>query len=67
MIFKAWKSSKGQVLPSLVPAVDNEKMVLEVNKAMLESVGHRVYATGNSQEALAFYRGNQSEIEIRGN
>ena len=53
--------------PKTIPAVDNEKMVLEVNKAMLESVGHRVYATGNSQEALAFYRENQSEIEIRGN
>ena len=35
--------------------VDDEKMVLEVSKEMLESMGYRVYAAGSGQEAIAVY------------
>jgi PAS domain S-box-containing protein len=44
--------------------VDDEKMVLEVSKAMLESTGYRVYATGSGQEALAVYMEKQKEIDL---
>jgi two-component system cell cycle sensor histidine kinase/response regulator CckA len=44
--------------------VDDEKMVLEVSKAMLESMGYRVYAAGSGQEAIAVYLEKQKEIDL---
>jgi len=44
--------------------VDDEKMVLEVSKELLESMGYRVYATGSGQEALAVYMKKQKEIDL---
>jgi CheY-like chemotaxis protein len=44
--------------------VDDEKMILEVSKAMLESMGYRVYAAGSGQEAVAVYMEKQKEIDL---
>jgi len=44
--------------------VDDEKMVLEVSKEMLESLGYRVYAAGSGQEALAVYMEKRNEIDL---
>jgi len=53
--------------PKTILVVDDGNMVLEVNKELLELLGYRVYEGGSGQEAITFYRGNQSEIETRGN
>ena len=44
--------------------VDDEQMVLEVSKNMLEYIGYRVYAAGNGQEAIAVYMEKRSEIDL---
>ncbi|MGV8056851.1 MAG: PAS domain S-box protein [Smithellaceae bacterium] len=46
--------------------VDDEKMVLEVHKELLESLGYRVYAIGSGQEAIATYmeKGNKIDLVI---
>ncbi|MCX5819915.1 MAG: response regulator, partial [Deltaproteobacteria bacterium] len=44
--------------------VDDEKMVLEVSREMLESLGYRVYAAGSGQEALAVYMEKRKEIDL---
>jgi CheY-like chemotaxis protein len=44
--------------------VDDEKMVLEVSREMLESLGYRVYAVGSGQEALAVYMEKRKEIDL---
>jgi PAS domain S-box-containing protein len=44
--------------------VDDEKMVLEVSREMLVSLGYRVYATGSGQEALAVYQEKRKEIDL---
>ena len=44
--------------------VDDEKMVLEVSKAMLESLGYGVYAAGSGQEAIAVYLEKRNEIDL---
>jgi CheY-like chemotaxis protein len=44
--------------------VDDEKMVLEVSKAMLESMGYRVYAAGSGQEAIAVYMEKRNDIAL---
>ncbi|MFH2076601.1 MAG: response regulator, partial [Pseudomonadota bacterium] len=44
--------------------VDDEKMVLEVSKELLESTGYRVYPAGSGQEALAVYMEKQKEIDL---
>jgi two-component system cell cycle sensor histidine kinase/response regulator CckA len=43
---------------------DDERMVLDVSKEMLESLGYRVYATGSGQEALAVYMEKRKEIDL---
>jgi two-component system cell cycle sensor histidine kinase/response regulator CckA len=43
---------------------DDEKMVLEVSREMLEFLGYRVYAAGSGQEALAVYMEKQKEIDL---
>ena len=53
--------------PETILVVDDEKMLLEVSREMLELLGYLVYAAGSGREAIAVYRGNQSEIETRGN
>jgi two-component system, cell cycle sensor histidine kinase and response regulator CckA len=44
--------------------VDDEKMVLEVNREMLESLGYRVYAAGSGQEGLSVYMEKRKEIDL---
>jgi PAS domain S-box-containing protein len=46
--------------------VDDEKMVMEVSKKMLESLGYKVYVAGSGQEAIAVYmeKGNKIDLVI---
>jgi two-component system, cell cycle sensor histidine kinase and response regulator CckA len=44
--------------------VEDEKMVLEVNRELLESMGYRVFAVGSGQEAIALYMGKRNEIDL---
>jgi PAS domain S-box-containing protein len=44
--------------------VDDEKMVAEVTRELLESLGYRVYATGSGQEAIAVYMEKRDEIDL---
>jgi PAS domain S-box-containing protein len=44
--------------------VDDEKMVVEVTRELLESLGYRVYAAGSGQEALALYMEKRDEIDL---
>jgi CheY-like chemotaxis protein len=44
--------------------VDDEKMVLEVSKTLLESIGYRVYAAQTGQEAIALYMEKTNEIDL---
>ena len=44
--------------------VDDEQMVREVVKEMLESMGYRVYAVGTGQEAIDLYREKQQEFAM---
>ncbi len=44
--------------------VDDEKIVLEVSKAMLESLGYRTYLAGSGQEAIAVYMEKRGEIDM---
>jgi PAS domain S-box-containing protein len=43
---------------------DDEKMVLEVSREMLEFLGYRVYPAGSGQEALAVYQEKLGEIDL---
>ena len=44
--------------------VDDEQMVLEVSKNLLEYMGYRVYPAGSGQEAIALYMEKKSEIDL---
>jgi two-component system cell cycle sensor histidine kinase/response regulator CckA len=44
--------------------VDDEKMVIEVSRELLESLGYQVYAAGSGQEAIAVYMEKRSEIDL---
>jgi CheY-like chemotaxis protein len=44
--------------------VDDEHMVLEVSRELLESMGYRVYAAGSGQEAIAVYMEKRNEIDL---
>ena len=44
--------------------VDDEPLVLEVNKNLLEYMGYRVYAAGSGQEAIAVYMEKRNEIDL---
>jgi signal transduction histidine kinase/CheY-like chemotaxis protein len=44
--------------------VDDEKMVVEVTRELLESLGYRVYAAGSGQGAIAMYLGKRDEIDL---
>jgi CheY-like chemotaxis protein len=44
--------------------VDDEKMVVEVTRELLESLGYRVYATGSGQEAIAVYMEKRNKIDL---
>jgi CheY-like chemotaxis protein len=44
--------------------VDDEQMVLEVTRELLESLGYRVYAAGSGQEEIAVYMEKRNEIDL---
>jgi CheY-like chemotaxis protein len=44
--------------------VDDEKMILEVSRELLESLGYRVYAAGSGREAVAVYMEKKGEIDL---
>jgi PAS domain S-box-containing protein len=44
--------------------VDDEKMVLETNKEILEFLGYKVYAFGSGQEAIDLYLRKSKEIDL---
>ncbi len=44
--------------------VDDEKMVLEVSKELLEAMGYMVYAAGSGREAIAVYIEKRNEIDL---
>ncbi|MCX5829485.1 MAG: response regulator [Deltaproteobacteria bacterium] len=44
--------------------VDDEKIVLEVSKELLESMGYLVYAAESGQEAIAVYMEKRNEIDL---
>ena len=44
--------------------VDDEKMVLEVNRELLEFMGYRVYTVGSGQEAISVYMEKRNEIDL---
>ncbi len=44
--------------------VDDEKMVLEVSREMLELLGYQVYAAGSGQEAIAVYMEKRDKIDL---
>jgi PAS domain S-box-containing protein len=44
--------------------VDDESMILEVSRDMLESLGYTVLAAGSGQEAIAVYMEKQGQIDL---
>ncbi len=44
--------------------VDDEKMVLGVNRKLLESIGYKVYTAGSGLEAVSIYMEKQNEIDL---
>jgi nitrogen-specific signal transduction histidine kinase len=44
--------------------VDDERMILEVSRELLESMGYRVYAAGSGQEAIAVYMEKRRGIDL---
>ena len=44
--------------------IDDEKVVMGVNKELLESVGYTVYAAGSGQEGLAVYMEKKDKIDL---
>ncbi len=44
--------------------VDDEQMVLEVSKDLLEYLGYRIYTAGSGQEAIAVYTEKRNEIDL---
>ncbi len=44
--------------------VDDEQMILEVSRELLESIGYRVYTAGRGQEAIAVYMEKGNEIDL---
>ncbi|HVO66250.1 MAG TPA: response regulator [Syntrophales bacterium] len=44
--------------------VDDENIVLEVSKEMLEFLGYRIYVARSGQEAIAVYREKRNDIDL---
>ncbi len=44
--------------------VDDEAVVLDVNRPMLERLGYRVHCAGSGQEAIDFIHGHRGEIDL---
>ncbi|PKN71098.1 MAG: hypothetical protein CVU52_08770 [Deltaproteobacteria bacterium HGW-Deltaproteobacteria-10] len=44
--------------------VDDEKMVMDVNRELLEAMGYKVYGAGSGQEAVAVYMEKKDKIDL---
>jgi two-component system cell cycle sensor histidine kinase/response regulator CckA len=44
--------------------VDDEKMLLDVNTELLESIGYQVFPAGNGREAIAVYTEKRNDIDL---
>jgi CheY-like chemotaxis protein len=44
--------------------VDDEQIVTEVNKELLESMGYMVYTAGSGQEGIAVYMEKRDKIDL---
>jgi len=44
--------------------VDDEKIILDVSRELLESLGYRVYSAGGGKEAISLYREKSNEIDV---
>jgi PAS domain S-box-containing protein len=44
--------------------VDDEQMVLDVTKELLESMGYRVHTAGNGKDAVDVYQNRKGEIDL---
>jgi CheY-like chemotaxis protein len=44
--------------------VDDEKMLMEVNKELLEMLGYRIYISGSGQEAISVYLEKRNDIDL---
>ena len=44
--------------------VDDEELILDVGKGMLDKLGYRTLIVDNGEEAIAMYRENQNEIAL---
>jgi PAS domain S-box-containing protein len=60
------KAATGEIArgTETILVVDDEKMVLEVDRELLESMGYRVYAAGSGQEAISIYMEKKNEIDL---
>ncbi|MEI9479803.1 MAG: PAS domain S-box protein, partial [Deltaproteobacteria bacterium] len=44
--------------------VEDEKIVMEVNRELLQSMGYKVYAVGSGQEGIAVYLEKRNKIDL---
>jgi len=44
--------------------VDDEEMIRNIGREMLEFLGYQVYAAGGGEEAVAFYQDRKDEIDM---
>jgi len=60
------KAATGKIVSGTetILVVDDEKMVLEVNRELLEFMGYRVYTVGSGQEAISVYMEKRNEIDL---
>jgi CheY-like chemotaxis protein len=56
-----WEIARGT---EAILLVEDEKIVLEVNREMLESMGYKVYAVGSGQEGIAVYLEKRNKIDL---
>jgi PAS domain S-box-containing protein len=64
-VIKATKAAETIVMGTeTILLVDDENMVLEVSRALLESIGYRVYTAGSGEEAINVYMEKENEINM---
>jgi len=44
--------------------VDDETIILDINRELLEAMGYQVHAAGSGQEAIAVYMGKKNDIDM---
>jgi len=56
-----WEIARGT---ETILLVEDERIVLEVNRELLESMGYKVFTTGSGQEGIAVYLENRNKIDL---